>query len=259
MSRHRRRRRAGRGRERGSVSESPLLQLTRHQQELRRPSTCCTTSTSPSTRARSPRWSATTAPARRTLVKCIAGIYPIDSGEILFEGKPVTMHEPARRDRARHRGRLPGPRAVRQPRHRPEHVPRPRDSAGASCSTRATMERRARETLASLSVRTVKSVRQLVASLSGGQRQTVAIAKAVLWNSKVVILDEPTAALGVAQTEQVLDAGPPARRPRPRRRAHLAQHERRPRGRRPDRGALPRPDGRGGHGQGRHAQRRSSS
>ena len=58
--------------------------------------------------------------------------------------------------------------------------------------------------LAGLSVRTVKSVRQKVASLSGGQRQTVAIARAVLWNSKLVILDEPTAALGVAQTEQVL-------------------------------------------------------
>ncbi|MGH3339861.1 MAG: ATP-binding cassette domain-containing protein, partial [Propionibacteriaceae bacterium] len=57
----------------------------------------------------------------------------------------------------------------------------------------------------SLSVRTVRSVRQVVASLSGGQRQTVAIAKSVLWHSKVVILDEPTAALGVAQTEQVLD------------------------------------------------------
>jgi D-xylose transport system ATP-binding protein len=56
-----------------------------------------------------------------------------------------------------------------------------------------------------LSVRTVKSVRQSVSSLSGGQRQTVAIAKAVLWNSRVVLLDEPTAALGVAQTRQVLD------------------------------------------------------
>jgi D-xylose transport system ATP-binding protein len=67
------------------------------------------------------------------------------------------------------------------------------------------MEKKARETLVSLSVRTVSSVRQLVANLSGGQRQTVAIAKAVLWNSKVVFLDEPTAALGVAQTRQVLD------------------------------------------------------
>ncbi|MEZ5257833.1 MAG: ATP-binding cassette domain-containing protein [Ilumatobacteraceae bacterium] len=68
----------------------------------------------------------------------------------------------------------------------------------------AEMERLARETLASLNVRTVKTVRQRVSGLSGGQRQTVAIAKAVLWNSKVVLLDEPTAALGVAQTAQVL-------------------------------------------------------
>ena len=69
----------------------------------------------------------------------------------------------------------------------------------------ATMEKMARSTLAGLSVRTVKSVRQPVASLSGGQRQTVAIAKSVLWNSRCVILDEPTAALGVAQTKQVLE------------------------------------------------------
>ena len=66
------------------------------------------------------------------------------------------------------------------------------------------MESRARKTLDGLSVRTLRSVRQTVSSLSGGQRQTVAIARAVLWNSKLVILDEPTAALGVAQTEQVL-------------------------------------------------------
>jgi D-xylose transport system ATP-binding protein len=67
------------------------------------------------------------------------------------------------------------------------------------------MEQRAVDTLKGLSVRTLKSVRQTVSSLSGGQRQTVAIARAVLWNSKLVILDEPTAALGVAQTEQVLN------------------------------------------------------
>ena len=68
----------------------------------------------------------------------------------------------------------------------------------------AQMEKRATSTLGSLSVRTVKSVRQKVSSLSGGQRQTVAIARAVLQEAKVVILDEPTAALGVAQTAQVL-------------------------------------------------------
>ena len=67
------------------------------------------------------------------------------------------------------------------------------------------MERRANDTLATLSVTTIRSVRQTVAGLSGGQRQSVAVAKAVMWNSKVVILDEPTAALGVAQTRQVLD------------------------------------------------------
>jgi ABC-type sugar transport system ATPase subunit len=67
------------------------------------------------------------------------------------------------------------------------------------------METSARDTLASLHVTTVRSIRQPVASLSGGQRQSVAIAKAVLWNSKLVIMDEPTAALGVAQTRVVLD------------------------------------------------------
>ena len=67
------------------------------------------------------------------------------------------------------------------------------------------MEARAKETLKGLSVTTIRSVRQIVAGLSGGQRQSVAVAKAVMWNSKVVILDEPTAALGVAQTKQVLD------------------------------------------------------
>src|SRR4029079_11392907 len=80
-----------------------------------------------------------------------------------------------------------------------------REQVSGAILDEGTMEIRARQTLASLSVRTVKSVRQLVASLSGGQRQTVAIAKAVLWESKLVILDEPTAALGVAQTRQVLD------------------------------------------------------
>jgi D-xylose transport system ATP-binding protein len=69
----------------------------------------------------------------------------------------------------------------------------------------SSMESASRETLNSLSVTTLRSVRQRVAGLSGGQRQAVAVAKSVMWDSKLVILDEPTAALGVAQTRQVLD------------------------------------------------------
>ena len=67
------------------------------------------------------------------------------------------------------------------------------------------MEQKTAETLKSLSVTTIRSIRQRVATLSGGQRQSVAVARAVMWNSRIVILDEPTAALGVAQTRQVLD------------------------------------------------------
>ena len=67
------------------------------------------------------------------------------------------------------------------------------------------MERRALDVLKQLNVTTIKSVRSPVATLSGGQRQSVAISRAVMWNSKIVLLDEPTAALGVAQTFQVLE------------------------------------------------------
>ena len=67
------------------------------------------------------------------------------------------------------------------------------------------MEQRTSETLRGLSVTTIRSVRQPVATLSGGQRQSVAVARAVMWNNRIVFLDEPTAALGVAQTRQVLD------------------------------------------------------
>ena len=88
-------------------------------------------------------------------------------------------------------------------------------------STRTTMERRRGETLTGLAVTTVRSIRQPVASLSGGQRQSVAVAKAVMWNSKLVILDEPTAALGVAQTRQVLDL---VKRLGPRSRGDLISH-----------------------------------
>jgi D-xylose transport system ATP-binding protein len=93
---------------------------------------------------------------------------------------------------------------VRQPRRGRESLPRPRETPRPRLDDDA-LEQLAAETLSSLAVRTIRNLRQPVASLSGGQRQTVAIAKAVLWNSRLVILDEPTAALGVAQTRQVLE------------------------------------------------------
>jgi D-xylose transport system ATP-binding protein len=142
---------------------------------------------------------------KSTMIKCIAGIHRVDSGEFLFEGQPVTLHSP--RDAA-----ALGIEIVYQDLSLAENLDIVQNMfLGRETKSRlrtldeGTMEAKARETLASLSVRTVKSVRQPVSSLSGGQRQTVAIAKAVLWNSKIVFLDEPTAALGVAQTRQVLD------------------------------------------------------
>ena len=141
---------------------------------------------------------------KSTLVKCIAGIHGIDSGTISFEGKPVTISDP------RVAASL-GIEFVYQDLALADNLDITqnmflgREIRKFGFLSAGEMERKARETLTSLAVRTVSSVRQSVASLSGGQRQTVAIAKAVLWNSKVVFLDEPTAALGVAQTRQVLD------------------------------------------------------
>ena len=140
---------------------------------------------------------------KSTLIKCIGGIYPIDSGEFLCEGKQVTVHGP--RDAS-----ALGIEIVYQDLALCDNLDvvqnmfLGREQRTSIVLDEASMEERAAKTLQSLSVRTLRSTRQLVASLSGGQRQTVAIAKAVLWNSKVVILDEPTAALGVAQTAQVL-------------------------------------------------------
>jgi D-xylose transport system ATP-binding protein len=143
---------------------------------------------------------------KSTLVKCIGGTYSIDGGEYLFQGGPVTVRGP--RDAS-----ALGIEIVYQDLALCDNLDivqnmfLGRESLVRSTRTldEAEMEHLAGRALASLSVRTVSSVRQKVSSLSGGQRQTVAIAKTVLWNSKVVILDEPTAALGVAQTAQVLD------------------------------------------------------
>ncbi|WP_328660986.1 ATP-binding cassette domain-containing protein [Nocardia salmonicida] len=141
---------------------------------------------------------------KSTLVKCIGGTHAIDAGEVLFDGEPVQIGNP--RDAAEL-----GIEIVYQDLALCDNLDivqnmfLGREKKHGIVLDEYGMEELAGSTLAGLSVRTVKSVRQKVASLSGGQRQTVAIAKAVLWNSKVVILDEPTAALGVAQTQQVLE------------------------------------------------------
>jgi D-xylose transport system ATP-binding protein len=142
---------------------------------------------------------------KSTLIKGIAGIYPYDEGEVLIDGKQVHIHGP--RDAARL-----GIEVVYQDLALADNLDvvanmflgRERILAGVVLDE-SSMEKSSRETLDGLSVTTLKSVRQAVAGLSGGQRQSVAVAKCVMWNSRVVILDEPTAALGVAQTRQVLN------------------------------------------------------
>src|SRR5215212_3817302 len=141
---------------------------------------------------------------KSTLIKGLSGAQPYDSGEVFFDGAPVTLGHP--KDAARL-----GIEVVYQDLALCENLDivqnmfLGREETHRRMVDGAVMEKQASATLSSLSVRTMKSVRQKVSSLSGGQRQTVAIARAVLQQAKVVILDEPTAALGVAQTEQVLN------------------------------------------------------
>ena len=162
---------------------------------------------------------------KSTLVKGIAGIYAFDEGQVYSDGKPVSIHTP------RDASKL-GIEIVYQDLALADNLDVvanmflgrewnqfiPHDDTGKREKgnpilrffrsilpvDEVTMEKQAVQTLDELSVMTLQSVRLPVASLSGGQRQSVAIAKAVLWNSRIVILDEPTAALGVAQTHQVL-------------------------------------------------------
>ncbi len=140
---------------------------------------------------------------KSTLIKSIAGIHPIDAGEIWFEGQRAFIQNP--KDAVDL-----GIQTVYQDLAlcdnldvvanlflgREQTTTFPLDEVG--------MEKRSIEVLRNLSV-TIPNVRTIIASLSGGQRQSVAISRSVMWNSKLVILDEPTAALGVLQSHQVLE------------------------------------------------------
>jgi D-xylose transport system ATP-binding protein len=141
---------------------------------------------------------------KSVLIKCIAGIHTPERGQILWQGRPVHIRTP--KDSA-----ALGIETVYQDLALCDNLDivqnmfLGRERLRRGVLDEDSMERAAAETLAGLAVTSVRSIRQPVASLSGGQRQSVAVAKAVMWNSKLVIMDEPTAALGVAQTRMVLD------------------------------------------------------
>jgi D-xylose transport system ATP-binding protein len=141
---------------------------------------------------------------KSTLMKCVVGINQMDEGEIYYDGEPVSIQGP--RDAAKL-----GIEIVYQDLALCDNLDvvqnmyLGREAQRFQILKEPPMEAKTRETLASLRVTTIGSIRQAVATLSGGQRQSVAVARAVMWNSRLVILDEPTAALGVAQTRQVLE------------------------------------------------------
>ncbi|MFD4227782.1 ATP-binding cassette domain-containing protein [Streptomyces sp. NPDC001981] len=140
---------------------------------------------------------------KSTLVKTIAGVHPIDDGVIEWEGKGVQINRP-------HDAQNLGVATVYQDLALCDNIDvvgnlyLGRELRKFGVLNEVEMERRSRELLSTLSIR-IPSVRIPIASLSGGQRQTVAIARSMLGEPKLVILDEPTAALGVEQTAQVLD------------------------------------------------------
>jgi ABC-type sugar transport system ATPase subunit len=141
---------------------------------------------------------------KSVLIKCIAGIHSPDGGQIYWAGQPVHVRTP-RAAAAIGIETVYQDLALCDNLDIVQNMFLGRERVRRGLLNEESMETAARETLTSLAVTTVRSIRQPVASLSGGQRQSVAIAKAVLWNSKLVIMDEPTAALGVAQTAMVLE------------------------------------------------------
>jgi D-xylose transport system ATP-binding protein len=141
---------------------------------------------------------------KSSLVKTISGLWEPDSGKILWRGKPVQLRSPKDAEAL-------GITTIYQDLALCDNLDIVQNMFLGHEKMRhwtldeTSMEIAARETLKELSVTTVRSIRQPVASLSGGQRQSVAVAKAVMSQASLVIMDEPTAALGVAQTRMVLD------------------------------------------------------
>jgi D-xylose transport system ATP-binding protein len=145
---------------------------------------------------------------KSTLIKAISGVQPPDSGQEYFEGEPVKVSDPNTATQL-------GIATVFQDLALCDNLDVVANlylgqevigNGGIPLPTlnETEMEQHSQELLAELSVTTLGSVRTEVGSLSGGQRQSVAIARSLLGEPKVVLLDEPTAALGVAQTAQVL-------------------------------------------------------
>ncbi|HEY1699478.1 MAG TPA: ATP-binding cassette domain-containing protein [Trebonia sp.] len=140
---------------------------------------------------------------KSTLIKTISGIWEPSGGEITWQGKPVHFRSP--KDAAN-----VGIATVYQDLALADNLDivqnmmLGREKLRGGLLDEITMEKTAKKTLADLRVSTVRNIRQPVGSLSGGQRQSVAVAKAIMGNARLVIMDEPTAALGVSQTELVL-------------------------------------------------------
>jgi len=141
---------------------------------------------------------------KSTLIKTISGIWEPSHGQIIWQGQQVNFHSPRDATEA-------GIATVYQDLALCDNLDIVANMLLGHEIRRhllldeVTMEQMAKKTLSDLRVVTVRNIRQPVGSLSGGQRQSVAVAKAVMQEAKLVIMDEPTAALGVTQTALVLD------------------------------------------------------